>query len=230
MFETKDFAFEVKMTNENENTFEGYASVFDNTDSHNDIMQKGAFKKTIQESKRVKVLWQHDITQPIGKPIAMSEDSKGLHVKAQISNTALGRDVVQLIKDGVIDELSVGFKTVKDSWNKKSRLIHEVQLFEFSPVTFASNAAASIVGVKGLNPELTRLNSWVQNELKNGTMLDSEKKELLKNAIEALTALYDSSEEDKEPGQAHSKKSSEEEEAAEKNILGILAEMKNLRG
>lgn len=227
MFETKDFAFEVKATSDN--TFEGYASVFDNTDSHNDIMQKGAFKKTIQESKRVKVLWQHDITQPIGKPLAMSEDSTGLHVKAKISDTALGRDVVQLMRDGVIDELSIGFKTVKDSWDKKSRLIHEVQLFEFSPVTFASNAAASIVGVKGLSPELTRLNSWVQNELKNGTMLDSEKKELLKNAIEALTALYESNEEEDEPGKTHSTKASEDEKAAEQNIFNILSEMKTIK-
>lgn len=227
MFETKDFAFEVKATSDN--TFEGYASVFNNVDSHNDIIQKGAFAKTIQESKRVKVLWQHDITQPIGKPLAMSEDSKGLHVKAKISDTALGRDVVQLMKDGVIDELSIGFKTVKDSWDKKSRLIHEVQLFEFSPVTFASNAAASIVGVKGLSPELTRLNSWVHNELKNGTMLDSEKKDLLRNAIEAMTALLDASEEEDKPGAAHLKSASEEEKAAEKNILSILDEMKTLK-
>jgi HK97 family phage prohead protease len=227
MFETKDFAFEVKATSDN--TFEGYASVFNNVDSHNDIIQKGAFAKTIQESKRVKVLWQHDITQPIGKPLAMSEDSKGLHVKAKISDTALGRDVVQLMKDGVIDELSIGFKTVKDSWDKKSRLIHEVQLFEFSPVTFASNAAASIVGVKGLSPELTRLNSWVHNELKNGTMLDSEKKDLLRNAIEAMTALLDASEEEDKPGDTHLKSASEEEKAAEKNILSILDEMKTLK-
>jgi HK97 family phage prohead protease len=57
-FEAKNFSFEVKATGDNE--FEGYASVFRNVDSYRDIIEPGAFTKTIQESKRVKVLWQHD--------------------------------------------------------------------------------------------------------------------------------------------------------------------------
>jgi uncharacterized protein len=227
MFETKDFAFEVKQTSDN--TFEGYASVFGNVDSHNDIVQKGAFSKTIKESKRVKVLWQHDPFQPIGKPTAMSEDSRGLHVKAKISDTQLGRDVVQLMKDGVIDELSIGFKTIKDSWDKKSRLIHEVQLFEFSPVTFASNEAAGISGVKGLDPTLLHLQNFVNNELKSGSILTSERKEALKNAIEAMTALLNTSDEEDEPHKKHSTDLSDEEKAAEKDILNILEEMKNFK-
>jgi len=224
--EIKDFSFEVKATGDN--TFEGYASAFDNMDSHQDIIVKGAFAKTIKESKRVKVLWQHDPQQPIGKPIAMSEDSKGLHVKAKISNTSLGKDVVQLIKDGVIDELSIGFNTIKDEWDQKSgaRIIKEVKLWEFSPVTFASNDQAGILGIKSqLAPNLDKLQNWINGELKAGKVLSAQNETLVQNAIDALTALLGSSKKNAEPVPPTPKLTDDEQKAAE-DIFNMLSEMK----
>lgn len=223
--EIKNFSFEVKATSENE--FEGYASAFGNADSYNDIVVKGAFAKTIQESKRVKVLWQHDPHQPIGKPIAMSEDSKGLHVKAKISNTTLGKDVVQLIKDGVIDELSIGFNTIKDEWDQKSgaRLIKEVKLWEFSPVTFAANEMAGISGIKSaqLTPNLDKLQNWINGELKAGKVLSAQNETLVQNAIDALTALLGSSKKNAEPIPITPKPSEDELKAAEEIVLTLKA-------
>lgn len=226
-FETKNFSFEVKATSENE--FEGYASVFGNPDGHDDIMVQGAFTKTLQESKRVKVLWQHDPWQPIGKPIAMSEDSKGLHVKAKISNTALGRDVVQLLKDGVIDELSIGFNTIKDEWNAQGkRLIKEVKLWEFSPVTFAANEQAGITVVKNmeLTPQLMNMQKWIDGEMKAGKVLSDKNKGLVQSAIEALTALLSATEKGMEPP-GGTPKPNEDEEKAANEILEMLKEMKS---
>lgn len=225
--EIKDFSFEVKATGEN--TFEGYASAFDNIDSHKDIIVKGAFAKTIRESKRVKVLWQHDPYQPIGKPEMMAEDSKGLHVKAKISNTQLGKDVVQLIKDGVIDELSIGFNTIKDEWDQKSgaRIIKEVKLWEFSPVTFASNDQAGILGIKNnpLAPNLDKLQNWIDGELKAGKVLSAQSETLVQNAIDALTALLGASKKAAEPVPTTPKLTEDEQKAAE-DIFNMLNEMK----
>jgi uncharacterized protein len=224
----KNFSFEVKATGENE--FEGYASVFGNKDSYDDIIVPGAFKKTIQESKRVKVLWQHDPWQPIGKPLAMSEDSKGLHVKAKISNTSLGKDVVQLIKDNVIDELSIGFNTIKDEWDnlKNARLIKEVKLWEFSPVTFAANDQASIDSIKGITPQITRLQDWINGELKAGKVLSDKNKNLVQSAIEALQALLNATEgKDIEPPPSTQNEPTDEEKAAEQDIFKMLQEMKS---
>lgn len=223
--EIKNFSFEVKATSENE--FEGYASAFGNADSYNDIVVKGAFAKTIQESKRVKVLWQHDPHQPIGKPIAMSEDSKGLHVKAKISNTSLGKDVVQLIKDGVIDELSIGFNTIKDEFDSKgARLIKEVKLWEFSPVTFAANEMAGISGIKSahLAPNLDKLQNWINDELKAGKVLSAQSETLVQNAIDALTALLGASKKNTEPPPGTPKPNEDELKAAE-DIKNILLDM-----
>jgi HK97 family phage prohead protease len=46
------------------------------------------------------------------------------------------------MKDGVVDELSIGFNTIKEDWDKEAQVrrhIKEIKLWEFSPVTFAAN-------------------------------------------------------------------------------------------
>ena len=152
----KAFPFEVKEIDDEAGTFTGYASVFNNLDDGGDIVTQGAFKKTIEErANRIKVVWQHDWSQPIGKPLEMAEDAHGLRVKAFISDTALGRDVRTLMRDGVISELSIGYDIVKDAWSevegRSVHLLNELRLYEFSPVTLAMNDQAIITGVKGFN-------------------------------------------------------------------------------
>lgn len=215
--EVKSFGFEVKAIDDNH--FEGYASVFGNKDSHSDIMQPGAFKKTLKEHKeRVKVLWQHDPYMPIGKPVHMEEDSGGLYVKAKISQTEEGKRALILMKDGVIDELSVGYNTVKETWDnaKQVRLLHEVKLWEFSPVTFASNGQAKITGVKSI--------AALMDELKAGRMLSAKNEGLVKSAIEALTALLEATEGKAKPPQGTTLFNEVDKEAAEQ-IKNIFAEM-----
>ena len=59
----------------------GYGSYFDNKDSDQDIIRKGAYQKTIQENgSRVKYLYQHDMMQPIGKMDELYEDDSRLSV------------------------------------------------------------------------------------------------------------------------------------------------------
>lgn len=174
----KAVKFEVKQVTDN--TFEGYASYFGNVDAHGDIIAKGAFAKTLKENfNRVKVLYQHEIDEPIGKPIEMFEDNYGLYFKAFISQTTLGKDVLQLIRDGVLDEVSIGFDIIKEEFDAKTgtRIIKEVRLWEFSPVTFAANDKAKIVGVKDLNE--------LMSQVKNSDRIIIEK------AIESLKGILE---------------------------------------
>lgn len=128
----------------------GYGSVFGNPDSDGDIMDRGAYRKTLMENKeRMKFLWQHDMREPIGKFLEMDEDEYGLKFAAQISNTQKGQDAKLLIKDGVINEFSVGFMPIKmsegdDGYNH----IKEVKLFEISLVTLAANDKAIMTDYK----------------------------------------------------------------------------------
>lgn len=154
----KSIQFKAEDLDKNSRKFAGYASTWDK-DQGGDIITKGAFKKTLSErSNQVKVLWQHDASLPIGKPLSMSEDSKGLLVEAQLSDTQLGNDAIQLMKDGVIDRMSIGFSIPDGKSELKNgiRTINEVKLFEFSLVTFPMNEAAVVTGLKNMS-ELAQL-------------------------------------------------------------------------
>lgn len=154
----KSIQFKAEDLDKSSRKFAGYASTWDK-DQGGDIITKGAFKKTLSErSNQVKVLWQHDMSLPIGKPLSMSEDSKGLLVEAQLSDTQLGNDAIQLMKDGVIDRMSIGFSIPdgKSEFKNGIRTINEVKLFEFSLVTFPMNEAAVVTGLKNMS-ELAQL-------------------------------------------------------------------------
>ena len=128
----------------------GYASVFGNMDSDGDIITAGAYRKTITENRsRIKYLYQHDMNKPLGKMIHLEEDQKGLVFEAEIPKTQLGKDVIELMKAGVITENSVGIMPIQKQMKDGYREISEVKLYEVSAVTLAANDQAMILDVKG---------------------------------------------------------------------------------
>ena len=128
----------------------GYGSVFGNVDSDGDIITKGAYTKTIKENgDRVRYLYQHNMDWPLGKMINLYEDEKGLVFEAEIPKTRLGKDVIQLIKAGVVTENSVGILPINKGMANGYRELREVKLFEISAVTLAANDQALILDVKG---------------------------------------------------------------------------------
>ena len=190
----KSFPFEAKVDLD-KNEFEGYASTFGNRDLVGDIVERGAFAKTIQErfpKGMVKVLWQH--YDPMGMPKHMEEDSKGLYVVAKVSKTRENQDRLQLMKDGVVDRLSIGYDVVKrevdDSAKDRTVRLKELKLYEFSPVTFPANEEAVITGVKGRElEELLKRIPQLEQYLKAGRVLSAANRQKVEAAIKALQAL-----------------------------------------
>jgi|TARA_R110001599_G_scaffold77282_2_gene211097 HK97 family phage prohead protease len=151
---------EIKLTkidevSEEYGTFEGYASVFENTDLGNDVIKTGAFKKSLRKRtyKGIKLLYQHKSDMPIGVFDEIKEDAHGLYVKGRLAlKTATGRDAYELLKLGALDAMSIGFRANPDeiSYDKRSqkRTIGEVDLLEISLVTFPMNPQALVRSVK----------------------------------------------------------------------------------
>lgn len=167
---------------------EGYASVFNNKDSHDDIITETAFNKTVNdwrnakpENKRIKVLNQHQIYDPIGLPTDLQPDSKGLYTFSKISMTDSGKNVLILARDGVLSEMSVGFFPIVEKYSeeRKANVISEIMLMEYSPVTWGANALTTITGVKELKH---MLNDYSYSK---GNVMDIVAMELLKS-IKAL--------------------------------------------
>lgn len=194
LMEIKAIAFDDSQVDMEERTFKGYASTFGNVDEVGDIIEAGAFTKSIMErgpagTKQIKVLWQHDM--PLGMPTVMMEDSKGLYVEGKISKTRLGDEALELMRDGVVDRMSIGFSIPmgKSMWDDSMqvRRIKEVKLFEFSPVTFPANEMAMVTGVKNL--KLIR-------QLASGGQLSKEELKALAEMLPELQALVDAGADD----------------------------------
>ena len=153
---------------ENLGIVKGYGSVFGNKDSDNDIIEKGAYKRTIKNNgSRVKYLYHHDITKPIGKMKELYEDEKGLVFVAEVPKTTFGNEVLELMKYGVIDENSVGIMPVKKDYDEDGvRMIKEVKLYEISAVTNAANDEAKILEVKGQYNDTDYLSKRFDNLIK----------------------------------------------------------------
>ena len=156
--ELKRLHFKMDSYNEEEGIFSGYAAVFENIDSGGDVIEPGAFTKTLAEGwERVKILALHnDGCLPIGRPLELKEDANGLFISARISDTTLGRDVKVLLRDNVLNELSIGYDPIIFEYDENGlRHLREVKLWEVSVVTWAMNQEAVITGYKSAagNPD-----------------------------------------------------------------------------
>jgi HK97 family phage major capsid protein len=104
-----------------------------------------------------KLLWQHDQTRPIGIWHDIYEDDYGLFVKGQLLlDLQQAKEAYALLKAGVIDGLSIGFRPVKTrkSAPNQDRYIDEVDLQEISLVTFAANKKAKVTAVKTVDGQI----------------------------------------------------------------------------
>jgi len=157
----KTFDFEVKAAEEVNNkwNFQGYASTFGNIDLGLDIVERGAFKRTIKDNKgKFPVLADHDPYKQIGWNLKASEDDKGLLVEGEVDmNVQLGKERASLAKTaldiGAKFGLSIGYLTIKaepDKDNPRVRRLKELRLFEYSFVTFPMNVEAMVTDAKGL--------------------------------------------------------------------------------
>ncbi|MBN9413769.1 MAG: HK97 family phage prohead protease [Candidatus Paracaedimonas acanthamoebae] len=142
---------------EEEGVFEGYASVFEHLDDHGVRVMKGAFMDSLRHwwhSGQVpKMLWQHDPSQPIGVWESLEEDGHGLRVKGRLLlDVQRGLEAYTLMKAGVLDSLSIGYRVLEARPGKKSgeRLLSKLELHEISLVTFPANDRAKITQVKNL--------------------------------------------------------------------------------
>ena len=140
-----------------DHVIEGYASLFEMTDQGGDAVLPGAFaaslKRLTGKGDKVRMLWQHDPTRPIGVWDEVREDERGLWVKGRLlPDVAQAREAAALIQAGAIDGLSIGYRTVRATKNDKGqRLLTELELWEVSLVTFPMLPSAR-VAAKGESP------------------------------------------------------------------------------
>lgn len=148
----KDFTFEVKEVDEAKGEFTGIASMYGVEDLGGDVIEPGAFKKTISERPEVPILWQHNSGELMGKG-RVSEEGNKIIVRGQLDmddpevKTRFGK-----LRKGLVSGLSIGFQAIKVTWEEQKekviRHINELKLWEVSIVTFPMLPEAQVTAVK----------------------------------------------------------------------------------
>jgi len=185
----KKFSFEFKATDIEKGEFEGLASVYGNEDSYGDIVEPGAFKRTLDHKKgKVPLLWQHDPSDVIGIG-EISDSEKGLVIKGRL-NLAVGkaREAYELIKQGAVSGLSIGYDTVLGVMEQGIRHLKELRLWEVSVVTFPANDLAQIQTVKEAK-DFDVILSLVVNMATAKTTVDEKNVKAAIRSLETLLAL-----------------------------------------
>lgn len=192
--EFKTFDFELKEVDqsEGEGMIKGYASTFGNVDLGMDIVDPGAFSKSLKENKGVMpILADHSPYDQIGWNKTAKEDKTGLYVEGLINmKVQKGQERFSLAKQafdlGGKPGLSIGYMTIKaepDRENPRIRRLKEVKLFEYSLVTFPMNAEAMLTAAKSLTG-LDRAFHFIKQLESNGVTRGELEEALRKGAAD----------------------------------------------
>jgi len=148
-------AAEVRFSDDEKRTLEGYAAVFDSVYSlgrFDEVIKPGAFSRAISEGQDVRALIDHDPARIIGRTknntLEIREDSRGLHTRIHLPDTQEARDLSTLIERGDLDAMSFGFTVQSDRWEKVEdrnvRYIEDVDLFDCSVVAYPANPDTTV--------------------------------------------------------------------------------------
>ena len=139
----------------------GYLSAFGNEDSYGDVVDPGAYTKTIADRSAdnpLPMLWQHYSDEPIGVYTRLAEDDYGLYTEFKLAmGTQRGREAFELAQMKAVKGQSIGFTTIKDVIDGGVRRLKELKLWEGSLVTFPANELATVTGLKGAGDLAARL-------------------------------------------------------------------------
>lgn len=133
------------------------ARVSDGGPAYQERFQRGAFSKYLSEKPvdrfALRLLSQHDAHKPLGRAVDMVETEAGLMGSFRVSDTAYGRDQLELVRDGVLGAFSVGFMPIKSKRDGSTTVRTEVALREVSLVTFPAYEGAVVTGLRQLAPD-----------------------------------------------------------------------------
>lgn len=186
---TKDFRFSLKGVGD-DGSFEGMAAVYGNTDLGGDVVEPGAFTKTLKDSNERPILWQHDAHEPIGMGTFV-DSAKGLQVAGQlVLESPVAVKARALMRQGAVKGLSIGYDPVVSEYDRENdvRRLKELKLWETSIVTFPMNPMAQITGVKAATEEMEAAIARFLKEIesKTGRTLSAATLDRLKSAHGSL--------------------------------------------
>lgn len=133
--------------------FDEPTDITEGTRTYSEVFRRGAFARTITERgpARVKFFALHQSEKlPLGRATKLREDPDGLYVELRASKTRASDEILELVRDGALDGLSIGFSPVRERWSRARDAVERiaVKLHEISAVTWPAYTGARIVAVR----------------------------------------------------------------------------------
>ena len=112
-------------------TFTGHAAVFDRLSedlggrgySFKEKIQRGAFRKALDENQDVVLLFDHDgmpLARTSAKTMELREDPRGLYTFAKVAPTSIARDLKLAMERGNVTQMSFAFTVAEDKWEERT--------------------------------------------------------------------------------------------------------------
>jgi hypothetical protein len=150
--ERRDFNLKIKSLDD-AGTFVGLGAVYNNIDLGGDVIDPGAFSRTLSAGKSFPVLWRHDPSNPIGHA-KITDSREGLQVAGTLMLTdPTAQKAYTFMKAGVVKGLSIGYDTIQATYEGDVRHLTELRLWEISCVTFPMNEQALVSGIKAMSDD-----------------------------------------------------------------------------
>lgn len=171
----RSVAFEARAAGDGR-TLEGYAAVFgtpariaDAGGDFDEVIVPGAFKRSLASRTPV-MQWEHGNDPRVGRvPIGaieeLSEDSRGLFVRAKLYDNDVVKPLRQAIAGGSVKGMSFRFSVPQggDTWTRNGdvdhREIRDADVFELGPVAFPAYDTTTVTVrsmLAGLDDETSR--------------------------------------------------------------------------
>jgi len=119
-------------------------------DGYFETIAPGALADRADDATSLKLFYRHN--EPIGLITSASETAEGVEIEARFSDTQAARDAYQLVRDGVIDRLSIGFIPLAYERTEDEAGLHttitSLDLREVSLVPFPAYDGATVTEVR----------------------------------------------------------------------------------
>ena len=160
-------------SSEDGNNIEAYLTTWGNIDKTGDIINREALEEYVAGYNKggvmLRMLYQHNRDSIIGTWNELVMDDKGLLAKGEIfTDTTLGNDTRVLLRRGVLDSVSIGFKSNDYEYNDDgTRTFKSIELVEASVVDIPANSEAIVTDIKSADGSID-FNALKDNLRKSG--------------------------------------------------------------
>ena len=126
------------------------------------VFAKGSIRA--ENTNKVKLLMQHDTSQPVGRMVTMQSTEDGLYASFKISASTRGNDAILLAQEQLMDGLSVGVEVLSSEPKKGYLLVTAAKLREVSLVESAAFPSAAVQSIAASESEATEQDNQTQPE------------------------------------------------------------------